>query len=151
MNPLIGVPPNQINKDDPMVSNASKWEHAKAELAYCLYNIDIQKDSAKIEKLEKRFKNLQNYMIELEETSKRKEKGCYIATHLYGNYNHPKVKILRVFRDTVLDKSMIGSKIISYYYKYSPKLVNKMEGRDTLNKVSKTLLELIVCFIKKII
>lgn len=30
--------------------------------------------------------------------------GCYIATMVYGNYDHPQVMVLRDFRDSYLAK-----------------------------------------------
>jgi len=148
MNPLIGIPPHQVNKDDPMVSYASKWEHAKSEITHCLWETKKSKDPKEIDKLKVRLNELQNYMIELEEIGRRQKKGCYIATHLYGSYNHPKVKILRIFRDTILSKTMIGNRIISYYYEYAPSLVNRMEGKEMLNRLCKAVLDFIIRVVK---
>jgi len=50
--------------------------------------------------------------------------GCYIATDIYGDYNHDKVIILRNYRDFVLSKSNIGTLIIKLYYNISPTIVN---------------------------
>jgi hypothetical protein len=59
--------------------------------------------------------------------------GCYIATMAYGDYNHPQVMILRQFRDEVLDKSVFGKWFIKTYYHYSPKLVERLQGKRFLN------------------
>ena len=38
----------------------------------------------------------------------KKTEGCYIATMVYGDYNHPKVLQLRYFRDNCLKKYIFG-------------------------------------------
>ena len=60
------------------------------------------------------YSQYENYQEFSEET------GCYIATMAYGNYDHPKVKTLRNFRDQFLDKRSWGKKFIRWYYQNSP-------------------------------
>ncbi len=48
------------------------------------------------------------------------EGGCFIATAAYGDYDHPKVRILRKFRDNILQKWSFGRGFVKAYYKYSP-------------------------------
>ncbi|GAL66739.1 CFI-box-CTERM domain-containing protein [Jejuia pallidilutea] len=57
-----------------------------------------------------------------------KKEGCYIATMVYQDYNHPKVITLRVFRDEILEKYHIGKWFVSKYYKYSPSFVKKFQN-----------------------
>ena len=45
--------------------------------------------------------------------AENKASACYIATMVYGDYNHPKVLILRDFRDNVLQESFLGSLFIT--------------------------------------
>lgn len=54
---------------------------------------------------------------------KSKEKGCYIATCIYGSYDCPQVWVLRRFRDYKLDKTWYGRAFIKVYYIVSPMLV----------------------------
>lgn len=54
---------------------------------------------------------------------KSKEKGCYIATCIYGSYDCPQVWVLRRFRDYKLDKTWYGRVFIKVYYIVSPILV----------------------------
>lgn len=49
--------------------------------------------------------------------------GCYIATCVYGDYDSPKVMVLRNYRDYKLSKSICGRAFIKTYYKISPTLV----------------------------
>lgn len=46
--------------------------------------------------------------------------GCYIATMSYGDYDHPKVQVLRAFRDDFLGKRKWGRQFIRWYYRNSP-------------------------------
>lgn len=54
---------------------------------------------------------------------------CFIATAVYEDYNHPQVKILRDFRDKYLLTTVLGTKFVSFYYKYSPKFANYVKGK----------------------
>jgi hypothetical protein len=74
--------------------------------------------------------------------------GCYIATMAYGDYDHPQVIILRQFRDEVLDKSSLGKRFIKTYYHYSPKLVERLKNKKTLNAIIRKALNQFIKFIK---
>ena len=70
----------------------------------------------------------------------RGDGGCYIATMVYGDYEHPKVLVLREFRDNFLGKFLLGRSFIRFYYKYSPSWVEALEHNKTINKsIEKTL------------
>lgn len=61
--------------------------------------------------------------------------GCFIATTVYGNYNHPVVLDLRHFRDYWLKKRETGKKFIRWYYSKGPKFaswIGKTKLRKTL-------------------
>lgn len=91
------------------------------------------------------FERIDNY-----KNSLAPKQGCYIATMAYGNYNHPQVIELRKFRDEVLKKSVIGNSFISFYYKYSPKLVRRLENKEYINKIIKKSLDKFIEFLKGI-
>jgi hypothetical protein len=74
---------------------------------------------------------------------------CYIATMAYGSYEHPQVMILRQFRDTVLDKSILGKWFIKAYYRYSPTLVEKLKDKKTANDVIRKILNMLIKIINK--
>jgi len=60
--------------------------------------------------------------------------GCYIATSVYGSYEHKNVLILREFRDEVLTQNILGRLFISMYYYLSPKFV-KVFGTNKIFKI----------------
>lgn len=70
--------------------------------------------------------------------------NCYIATMAYGDYDHPQVIILRKFRDNVLCKSVLGRSFINFYYRFSPKIVEQLQGKDRLNKLIRLCLDQVV-------
>jgi len=46
--------------------------------------------------------------------------GCFIATAVYGSYDHPQVLVLRDYRDSVLVPRVLGRMFIRLYYKVGP-------------------------------
>ena len=50
--------------------------------------------------------------------------GCFIATAAYGTPTAPQLDVLRAFRDEVLLKSAVGSRLVDFYYKVSPPIAN---------------------------
>lgn len=61
--------------------------------------------------------------------------GCYIATMAYGSYEHPQVLELRKFRDEILRKTFAGRFFIKTYYFISPKLVDILKNKKTINNL----------------
>ncbi len=75
--------------------------------------------------------------------------GCFIATELYSDYSHPKVIILRNFRDSYLAKSELGRNFISEYYRHSPLIANKLSNKKTLKfLIKKIFLEPLIWLVK---
>lgn len=70
--------------------------------------------------------------------------SCFIATASYGTDLHPKVQVLREFRDQVLLKSGWGRALVDSYYKYSPDLACYIAERDGLRMITRALLAPIV-------
>lgn len=62
-----------------------------------------------------------------------KSEGCYIATMVYGDYNHPKVMVLRRYRDEHLLRSFWGRCFVKIYYYLSPKAVKVLHNRKRIN------------------
>ena len=56
------------------------------------------------------------------------QRGCYIATCIYGSYDCPQVWMLRRYRDNTLSSTWYGRLFIRLYYAISPTLV-KLYGR----------------------
>lgn len=69
------------------------------------------------------------------DTSDKTSSGCFIATATTGDINHPDVKQLRLFRDTILSHYEIGVKFIDKYYLISPPIAKRIESDYLLKKM----------------
>lgn len=70
--------------------------------------------------------------------------GCYVATSVYGDYDAPEVRVLRLWRDEVLSRSPLGRSFISFYYATSPGLVRAVGTRRWFAGPSRFVLDRIV-------
>jgi len=61
--------------------------------------------------------------------------GCFIATATTGDYNHPTVMQLRLFRDNTLDNYNFGRKFIQFYYRNSPPIADYINQKTILKKL----------------
>ncbi len=68
---------------------------------------------------------------------------CFIATAVYEDYNHPKVMILRQFRDNYLLTNTSGKKFVDFYYKNSPKFADYIKDKKIISYPIRKILD---CF-----
>jgi hypothetical protein len=110
-----------------------------------LLNFSKGGDSVKIEG---EFISIQEGVITFQLTSI--EKGCFIATACYGNYDAPQVLLLQQYRDETLVNFFFGRVFVAFYYFISPYLVKVISKSETLKIfVRNHLLERIVNYLKK--
>jgi hypothetical protein len=83
------------------------------------------------------------------ETKITSKKGCFIATSVYGSYNHPNVVILRKFRDDVLSKTIVGICFCEFYYLLSPYFVNYFTSNGLFTAETRRALDAFCDFIEK--
>ena len=75
---------------------------------------------------------------------------CFIASTVYKDYNHPKVKILCIYRDNYVLTNSIGKIFVKYYYKYSPFYADFIKDKSFFSiPIRKFLDFLIFVFYKK--
>jgi hypothetical protein len=67
---------------------------------------------------------------------KQPKKGCFIATAAMGDYNHPVVIDLRLFRNNWLLKRKWGVKFTNWYYTHGPKAARVIEKSLVLKKLT---------------
>lgn len=79
--------------------------------------------------------------IEFSGNNSGQSEGCYIATAVYGSYDAPEVKILRRFRDEVLKQSVAGRLFIKIYYRFSPRMADKLKYKRKINILVKRILD----------
>ena len=70
--------------------------------------------------------------------------GCFIATAAYGSYLHPKVKILRDFRDVWLLTNAPGRAFVRLYYRLSPPIAAAVSRHASLRLAVRCVLAPIV-------
>jgi len=114
--------------------------HLKKNLAKITRNVEINGGNVE----EARFKSLQNSSGVGNNNS-----GCYIATMVYGDYEHPQVLVLREFRDNFLAQFLLGRLFIRFYYKFSPGWVKSLEHNKMINKSIKKALNAFIKIYKK--
>jgi len=73
--------------------------------------------------------------------SKKQQSGCFVATTVYGNYNHPNVLLLRKFRDKYLLRKKIGRIFISLYYHFGFIFSSLIENKVGIKKLIMNLLD----------
>lgn len=68
--------------------------------------------------------------------SSGKSGGCFIATAAMGDYDHPVVMDLRMFRDNWLLKRDWGVRFTSWYYTHGPKAAKVIDKSTLLKKIT---------------
>lgn len=63
--------------------------------------------------------------------------GCFIATAAYGSYLHPKVEVLRRFRDEVLLTNSVGKLMVALYYRVSPPIADVLARHEMLRMMAR--------------
>ena len=84
--------------------------------------------------------NISTYSNSNSSTQKKSE-GCYIATMVYGDYDHSQVLVLRKFRDDKLLTNILGRIFVKLYYWTSPKLVKILQNHKLINIVIRKILD----------
>lgn len=60
------------------------------------------------------------------------KQSCFVVTATMGRDDNGFVRVLRVFRDNVLNSYGFGKSFISWYYKHGPDLARVIEGRPLI-------------------
>jgi hypothetical protein len=82
---------------------------------------------------------------------KKEKKLCFIASAVYETPFAEEIRVLRYWRDTFLQNSVIGRLFIKIYYGISPPLANYISKKEKLRSIIRKLLTLYVKFLKYVI
>ena len=126
----------------------SFFSHSNQYSDYLTDEIEIK---SQLDKLKKEVRGLaQEAGIEVKKQSSQGA-GCFIATAAMGSSAHPKVEILRYYRDEVLDKSTTGRFFIKCYYLASPPIAKWISKGNMRKKAVRIALVVpVIGLIKKI-
>lgn len=97
-----------------------------------------------------KFQNLKDELTKSDEEVIKvaTREGCYIATAVYGSYEHPQVLRLRKFRDMTLSKTCPGRFFIALYYRISPPLALRIDHRSFLAQITRRVLNVLISFLR---
>jgi hypothetical protein len=74
---------------------------------------------------------------------------CFVATAAYGDAMAPEVCVLRCYRDTVLDRSLLGRTFIHGYYRVSPPMAAWLGRSETWRRRVRSMLGPIVAYCRR--
>jgi tetratricopeptide (TPR) repeat protein len=77
-----------------------------------------------------------NPAYELPEAT-RPSTGCFVVTATFDDENHPHVRLLRAFRDEILERSTFGAVICRVYYSHGPILAKAIGNSAVLRAISR--------------
>ncbi|MBI2059943.1 MAG: Ig-like domain-containing protein [Nitrospirae bacterium] len=86
----------------------------------------------------------QDYRKSIDMVIHSQDKGCFVATTVYGNPFHPNVLALKRFRDSTLSRTSPGRWFIGRYYQWSPRLVRRLKDKPALIRSIRWLLDRLV-------
>jgi hypothetical protein len=75
--------------------------------------------------------------------------NCYIATLVYEDSNHPKVNVLRKYRNEILSQNLAGRLFIKLYYFSAPKLIILLKPLPAVQKKIKKALDFLTTKLEK--
>lgn len=86
--------------------------------------------------------------INVGETSSSGGGGCFIATAAWGSPLHPKVALLRAFRDKHLLTNLPGKLFVKAYYTISPPIADYIRKHETLRVLTRAALTPIILVVE---
>ncbi len=136
--------PDDLFKKIPPVARIQAVLNWLEDIIKCvistLENFDMNQTTKEIYSLKKQYYLELKNDFNKKTSEKESGKGCYIATMVYGDYNHHNVLVLRYYRDHILEKKIFGKQLIKLYYLISPHLVSFLKGHRFANKVIRQFL-----------
>jgi hypothetical protein len=81
-----------------------------------------------------------NFQLKSEGGTTPPSGGCFIATAAYGTPTAKQLDVLRAFRDDVLLKSTVGSRLVDFYYRTSPPIADFISQHSVVRTLVRELL-----------
>lgn len=118
-------------------------EHYYSKYAVC-YPLRSTKYDEILQEIEKYDPEYREKLRQDAIKASESQKGCYVATAVYGSYDCPEVWTLRRYRDNTLAETWYGRAFIHTYYAISPTLVKWFGDTSWFKKLWKGKLDRIV-------
>ncbi len=77
-----------------------------------------------------------------------KIQACFVATAAYGTPFAQEIDVLRDYRDDVLSENSPGRAFVRFYYKVSPPIANVIGRHESLRKIVRKMLNVVVLLLK---
>ncbi len=81
-------------------------------------------------------------------TTLQRKRACFIATAAYGTPSAKEIAVLRNFRDSNLEKNLLGKHLVILYYTTSPPLANIIAKSERMKKFVRASLEPLIRFLE---
>jgi hypothetical protein len=89
-------------------------------------------------KRRKKAKSVKVELLQITETYQdifAQSKSCFVASYCFGDL-HPKTNTLRLFKLELLNWPL-GTKLVHYYYKFSPKFIELAKSSKLIDKITR--------------
>lgn len=145
----MGIVVNKFNYYADMVNRSGFGnETIKQEISTAFSTLDRLRSLDMSSEVRNRLNTNFNTISGWNDRFNPKATGCYIATLVYSDYDHPNVKILRKFRDDKLLHTRLGKILVEFYYQFSPRLVKRLKGKYFIQRIIRKVLDQITRAIK---
>lgn len=111
------------------------WGYNQANTNPIYKNINPTSDILQFADLKKKQYTREVLLLDDSYVPPKTNRGCYVATSIYGSYDCPEVWTLRRFRDYYLEESFMGRLFIKFYYATSPTLVKYFGNTKIFKKI----------------
>lgn len=119
------------------IKKAKEWftKSSKNGFKDAQTGLDLLRQAEELEEMKRRQQDVQEYAQRVQ------QRGCYVATAVYGSYDCPEVWVLRRFRDKKLSSTILGRAFIKVYYAISPTCVKYFGKTKLFNKLFRNILD----------
>ncbi len=76
---------------------------------------------------------------------------CFITTAVYGYWDQAKIDVFRRFRDEIMLKTELGTRLVDLYYEHGPHYAEKIYDKPGIKRIIRFYLDIIGYFLKKVV
>jgi hypothetical protein len=125
-----------------------RFHSSSVEIREFIENIK-ELESASRQGFSNRYTAVGEFQTASGKTTITAKKGCFVATAVYQNPDHPNLAMLRSFRDEYLETHFIGRLFCSVYYYIGPVLAASQLTKGVCAKLLRYILDFMVSILSK--